>query len=304
MSVEGVARRLVAASIIGLSIAWLIWAFNGFSFSDADAYRLAAQRLTDGESIYVQAPNQDVAFRYAPWFAAAWVPIAALPEVVGDALWTIVLAGASVFAVLPLARQPFLAARLLAVLGATMLLWTTARGNVHPLVMVALIHGMDRRSGPLWVALAASLKAVPILFVLVYVARREWLRAALTMASTALLVLPMPLLGWELGTVHPGESLSLYSLVSPLVWAVVAVAGIVAATGVAILAPRYAAASAATAAILSLPRLLLYDLTYLLVGAKGGVSDDAQAGPVSHGVAQSNSIPPQSQRHWRVIEIE
>src|SRR5437879_11552374 len=68
MSVETVARRFVAAAVIGLSIAWLIWSFNGFSLSDSDAYRLAADRLVHGQNIYVQAPNQNEAFRYAPWF--------------------------------------------------------------------------------------------------------------------------------------------------------------------------------------------------------------------------------------------
>lgn len=271
MSIEGVARRFVAAALIGFSIAWLIWAINGLSLSDADAYRLAANRLLHGEDIYVQAPNQDEAFRYAPWFAVAWIPIAALPELASDALWAVALTVASIVAVLPLARQPSLSARLLAILGASILFWTTARGNVHPLVMVALIHGIDRRSGPLWIAVSASLKAVPILFVLVYVARREWWRAAMALGVTAVLVLPMPFLGWELGTVDAGASLSLYSLVSPIAWAGVACISIVVAVALALLLPRFAATAAATAAILSLPRLLLYDVTYLLVGANDGI---------------------------------
>jgi hypothetical protein len=294
MSVQAIAGRLAVAVAIGLSIAWLVWAFKGFSLSDADAYRLAAERLIHGQNIYVQPPNQDEAFRYAPWFAAAWVPIAALPEAAGDALWVIILAGSSIVAVLPLARQPSLRSRLLAVLGASVLLWTTARGNVHPLVMVALIHGLERRSGPLWVALAASLKAVPIFFALVYVAKREWSRAILTVAIAALMVLPMPFLGWQLGTVDAGASLSLYYLVSPLAWAVVAVVAVLTATAVAIRVPRFVAVSAAVAAILSLPRLLLYDLTYLLAGsidlrpAQGADSEPASR-PASGDVAISNA---------------
>jgi len=43
---------------------------------------------------------------------------------------------------------------------------------------------------------------------------------------------------------------------------------------VALRAPRLAAPATAVAAILALPRLLLYDLTYLLVGA-----DDRPATP-------------------------
>lgn len=267
MPIQGTARRALAAIIVGLSIAWLVWTFNGLTLSDAHAYRVAAERLLAGADLYQPAATQDEAFRYAPWFAAAWIPLAALPEAIGKALWAVILVVASAFAVLPLARRPDLLARLFAVLGGTVLLWTSARGNVHPLVMVALVHGLDRRSGPVWVALAASLKAVPLLFVLVYVARREWLRALWTLAIAAALVAPMPFLGWEAETVQPGPSLSLYYQVSPLAWFVVAGVAMIVAVAVALRAPRFAPPAAATAAILALPRLLLYDLTYLLVGA-------------------------------------
>jgi len=135
--IDRLARLIVVAAIIGLSIAWLLWTFNGFSLSDAHAYRTAAERLLAGADLYQPAATQGEAFRYAPWFAAAWVPIAALPRAVGDALWAIALVAASVVAVLPLMKRPDLASRLLAILGGTMLLWTAARGNVHPLLMVA-----------------------------------------------------------------------------------------------------------------------------------------------------------------------
>jgi hypothetical protein len=267
MQLERPARWFVTATFIGLSVAWLIWSLGGLNLSDSDAYRQAANRLIAGEDLYVQAETQDEAFRYAPWFAAAWVPINALPELVGDIAWFGLLLVASVVSVVPLARRPELAARLLALFGGTMLVWTAARGNVHPLVMVSLIHGIDRRSGPLWVAIAASLKAVPIFFALVYVVRREWWRAVAAVALTALLVAPMPLFGWEPGSTDPGESLSLWYLVSPVAFAVGAAAVLVAAGLAAWRAQRWTALAAGVAAILALPRLLLYDLTYLLVGA-------------------------------------
>src|SRR3989304_6073682 len=107
--IDRLARLIVVAAIIGLSIAWLIWTFNGFSLSDAHAYRTAAERLLAGADLYQPAATQGEAFRYAPWFAAAWVPIAALPRAVGDALWAIALVAASVVAVLPLMKRPDLA---------------------------------------------------------------------------------------------------------------------------------------------------------------------------------------------------
>jgi hypothetical protein len=268
MTAEGVARRLVAAVVIGLSIAWLVWTLNGFTLSDAHAYRMAAARLIAGSGLYQATPSQDDAFRYAPWFAAAWVPIASLPRALGDGLWAVALVVASVASVVPFARRPGLASRLLAVFGGTMLLWTAARGNVHPLMIAGLVHGVDRRSGPIWIGLAASLKAVPILFALVYLARREWWRAALSVAVAAVLVAPMPLLGWDPARTNPGESISLFYLVSPAIWVVVAGLTLAGALLVAWKYPRYVGPAAAAAVILALPRLLLYDLTYVLVGTE------------------------------------
>jgi hypothetical protein len=277
MPLERAARWLVTASFIGLSIAWIVWSFGGLTLSDADAYRQAADRLLAGDDLYVQAESQDEAFRYAPWFAAAWVPLAALPEALGDAIWGLALLAASFAAVIPIARQPHLAARLLALFGGAMLVWTSARGNVHPLVMVALVYGIDRRTGPLWIAAAASLKAVPFLFVLVYVARREWWRAGWTVMLTAVLVAPMLLFGWEPATTDPGESLSLWYLVSPLAFGVVATMALLTAGIASWRSPRWAPLAAAVAAIVALPRLLLYDLTYLLpAGTSRGAVEHEQ----------------------------
>jgi hypothetical protein len=262
-------RLLLIGAVVGLSVAWLIWTVNGLSLADAQAYRMAADRLRVGQALYpsVADPGAASVYRYAPWFAAAWIPIAALPTPMGDMLWTSALLAASVVAMLPLARRRTLSASLLAVLGGTMLAWTAARGNVHPLMMVALVHGLHRRSGPIWVALAASLKAVPILFVLVYLARREWSRAALAIVLTAALVAPMPYLGWKLGGANLGASLSLWYLGSPLLWGIAAGIALVLALAVAWRFPHFAGLASAVTVILALPRLLLYDLTYLLVPA-------------------------------------
>ena len=91
----------------------------------------------------------------------------------------------------------------------------------------------------------------------------------LTAVFAAALVAPMPFLGWEAETVQPGPSLSLYYQVSPIAWLVVAGMAVVAALAIALRAPRFVGPASAAAAILALPRLLLYDLTYLLVGASG-----------------------------------
>lgn len=259
--------RLVGiAALVGLSVAWVIWTIGGFTLSDAEAYRSAAERLLHGTDLYPAAadPNAPEVYRYAPWFAAAWVPLALLPHAVGNAIWSVILLIAAIVAVRSLLRSPSSWMRLIGLLGFTILLWTAARGNAHPLVIAALTLGIDRRSGPLWLALAASLKAVPIIFVLVYVARRQWSRVALTLAVAAFLVAPMPLMGWSLADVHAGASISVLDLVSPAAWAIVAGLAIAAAAAVALYRPRWARAAAAGAVILALPRLLPYDATFLL----------------------------------------
>lgn len=52
-----------------------------------------------------------------------------------------------------------------------------------PLIVAALVLGVERRTGPPWIAFAASLKAVPILFVVTYLGRREWVRRDLRSSS-------------------------------------------------------------------------------------------------------------------------
>ena len=100
-------RLLFVAAAIGLSVAWLIWTIGGFTLADAEGYRMAADRLRSGQPLYPPVPDPDAAsvYRYAPWFAVAWIPIAALPVPLGNGLWVATLLAASVLAVLPLALR-------------------------------------------------------------------------------------------------------------------------------------------------------------------------------------------------------
>ena len=61
---------------------------------------------------------------------------------------------------------------------------------MQPLLVLGLMWGVERRSGPLWIALGASLKGVPLLLALVYAGRGEWRRAAMALGLTAVLVAP------------------------------------------------------------------------------------------------------------------
>lgn len=260
-------RLCTWATLIGLSIAFLIWAADSANLSDANGYWAAAIRLGEGRALYpaITDPNAADVFRYAPWFAAMWVPLTYAPKALVMTGWVITLVAASLVAALPLLRSSSTSIRLGGVLLVCVLLRTTAVGNVQPLVMALLMLGLRSRVAPVCIALAASLKAVPFLFVLVLLRQRRWLAAGIASVLTAILVLPMAL--WRApGLDAAGASLSLFYQLNPMVWA--GAAGLI--TAVAVLETarkkRYAPLWTAAAAVAVLPRLLLYDASYLAVG--------------------------------------
>lgn len=65
----------------------------------------------------------------------------------------------------------------LALLAGGLLVSAAAGGNVEPLLVGALYFGIHRSSGPVWVGVAASIKLVPILYVIPWIGRREWGKA-------------------------------------------------------------------------------------------------------------------------------
>jgi hypothetical protein len=140
-----------------------------------------------------------------------------------------------------------------------------AGGNVHGLMIAWLVFGVERRSGPIWIAVAASLKAVPILYVLVYAGRGEWRKVAETLAITAVLVAPMfffdrPPLQSEFGI-----SNSLAQIHPALFWGLAGLSVLV-AVYVVFRLRRYAWLATGAAAYFCLPRVFLYDVTFILPG--------------------------------------
>jgi hypothetical protein len=256
------ARSVAVAVIVGLAIVNLYWAVTAWTLSDAEAYWNAGLRLREGGLLYPPPSSVDASdvYRYAPWFAWLAVPITFLPVQAAGALWSALLLAASGVALVPLARR---GAWLALAFFAPILIGISAVGNVHALLIAALVHGVHRRSGPLWIALAASLKIFPILLVGVYAGRREWGRVAASLALTA--VLWTPALWYDLRgyATDAGQAASLVMI--PILWGMVIVGALVVT---ARLAPgRYAWLAGATAVAVSLPRLFVYDVTYLLLGA-------------------------------------
>ncbi|HET7056956.1 MAG TPA: glycosyltransferase 87 family protein [Thermomicrobiales bacterium] len=263
------ARLLVLAIVIGWSISNLAFHVAAWNLSDMDAYWNAAMRLRGGQPLFpaVADPSAADVYRYSPWFAAAWVPLTFAPKVIVGVVWSIVLLAATAVALWPLRRGGLTSLAAAFLLG-SFLVWAASVGNVQPLLIAALVHGMERRSGPLWIGLTASLKAVPFLYVLIYIGRREWVRAALAVAVTAVLVAPFLLVSLANYPAGSGDAPSPLLSVSPilLVATVAGLAGV--AVWLAGRRSRFDRLAAATAALTALPRITLLDLPQLLVGVR------------------------------------
>jgi hypothetical protein len=255
------ARTVAAGLIIGLGVANLYWSAAQWTLSDAGAYWQAAHRLREGAELYPVVADIEASdvYRYAPWFAWLAVPFTFLPLQVAGALWSVILVLASAAAVVPLARRR---AWLQVAFFFPILIGISAVGNAHALMVAWLVWGVERRSGPLWIALAASMKAVPILLALVYLGRRQWWRAAATLVITVLLVTPALLYDLSGYVTSTGKAGMLAEV--PVVYgAVVVVACLVAAA----MARRPSGwLAGALAVVLATPRFFVYDVTYLLVG--------------------------------------
>jgi hypothetical protein len=256
------ARTVALAVIIGIGIFNLIAAVTHWTLSDAAAYWNAAERLRDGAPLYPVLTDVDASevYRYAPWFAWLAVPFTFLSVQVAGAVWSTLLLLGSALALVPLVRMR---AWLAVALFAPILVGISAVGNVQPLLIAPLVWSVERRSGPLWIGVAASLKVFPILFALVYLGRGQWGRAAAAVAVAALLWAPALLYDLRGYATEAGQAASLIS--APILWAVV-VGG---AIGVTLRLARgpFGWLAAATSVVLVLPRLFVYDVTYLMVGA-------------------------------------
>ena len=262
LSWHRLARIVALAVIIGIGFFNLYQAALHWTLSDAEAYWNAGLRLREGAPLYPAVSNADASevYRYAPWFAWLAVPFTFLPGQVAGAIWSAVLLAASGVALIPLIQAR---AWLLVAFFLPILVGISAVGNAHALMIAWLVHGVGRRSGPAWIALAASLKIFPILLAAVYAGRREWWRLGLTLALTALLWAPALAYGLEHYPVEAGQAASLIAI--PALW--VAVVGAVVVVALWLARGRYGWLAAACGVVLAVPRLFVYDVTYLMVGA-------------------------------------
>ena len=262
-------RTLAMAILLGyLGYTLASW-FIAWNPADGGAYYDAAARLTHGGALYPAInPEAHEVYRYAPWFAVAWIPLTALPRDVVLHAWSLAMLGCAFAAVWPLLRQPTWARVALAVLVGQTLAETAMFGNAHPLVVALLVWTVRRRWFPAWVGVAASIKLVPLAFALVWAGRREWAKSVVAMATAALLFAPILLFDLTNYPTDPGTGLlSIYS-VSPPVWGAVAVVALGATVWLAAQGSRYAWVAAALLMFLGPPRVVLSYLAFLVVAAE------------------------------------
>jgi hypothetical protein len=258
-------RILLAALLIGVGVDQVVSAIREWPLHDMDTYLAAASRLRSGAPLY--AP--DVAYNaywYSPWFAVAWVPLTYLPREVVAVVWSAVLLAASAVISVRVARMGPSGFLLALMLGPS-LFAVSAGGNVQSLMLLGLIGWPRSRFGPVWVGLAASLKYTPILLGLVYLRRRQWARAGVAALIAAILILP----GIPMGLMQGPSSISGGwgdSILATSRALYVAVAG-AAALSVLLVPGRFGPLAAATASVLALPRLFVYDATLLVAGIDG-----------------------------------
>ena len=260
-------KLIVTALVTGVGVSQLILTVGDWHMSDAGAYWEAAQRLRSGEPLYPSLADSEApeVYRYAPWFAWAWVPLTFLPREAAYVAWSLILLAASAAAVIPLVQRR---AWLLIALFLPILVGISGIGNVQPLIVAALVLGVERRSGPVWIGLAASLKAVPLLLAATYIGRGEWWRAAAAVGVTALMVAPMLL--YDLSDYPTGADAAAMLIGAPVAYALVIAAGIL-VSGKLARGPFGWLASSTTVA-LAVPRFFVYDVTFLMSALPAGRS--------------------------------
>ena len=253
----------------GLVLGWLVYTlaswFLAWNPADARAYYLAAERLRDGEPVYAAMhPDAHEVFRYAPWFAVAFVPLTFLPLDVVTHAWSLAMLACAALAVVPVLRLGGRAAVVVSALLGALLAETAMFGNAHPLVVALLSWTIGRSSAPWWLGIATSIKLVPIGFVIPWLRLRPRRDAFLAIGVSVLLFAPMLLFDLSGYVTSPGTGLMSIYAASPALWALVATIAIGMLVWLAAHGSPYAYVAAAVAMFVVPPRVSTAYLAFLV----------------------------------------
>ncbi len=249
----------VVGGIAGISTLWLHLTTD--PLADVRAYYDAGARLNGGLPLYPADadPNTAEFYRYPPLLAIAFRPLALLPYPAAAAIWEAAVI-ASLIGTLWWngfrRRETWLA---FGVLGLP-IAWCVAVGQAQ--VPVTFLTALG---SPWAIAVAANLKLFPALVALRWMGRREWRTLGLFAAWVAglgllqLVLAPQATIDFlgslTLQQVGEVRNISPYAI-SPLLWAILVVAGVLVTLR---LAPtRWGWVAAVTLSVLATPRLLIY----------------------------------------------
>src|SRR6185503_3649788 len=135
-------------AFVGLVLLLALMAFALFTYalnrevgSDVAAYLGAAERIRAGEPLYVAGvANASDLYRYAPWFAYAWVPLTYLPRQLVTDMWVVLMLVAALASTLPLLRRGW-AGTAATALFLPLQVQGAMFGNVQPLLVLMLLWG-------------------------------------------------------------------------------------------------------------------------------------------------------------------
>jgi hypothetical protein len=239
-------------------------------FADVRIYYDAGARLNAGQPLYGVGSDDGVGwYVYPPLVAILFRPLALLPFPVAAAIWEAVIIAALVFAIrrAGFSRRTGLVVAWLALpIG-----WSLAVGQAEPVVTALLAFG-----SPASVALAGHIKIVPWAVAVYWLGRGDWRslgRFALWAAIIGVVQLVLApdatlamLRGEWLAPAFNTRNISLFSL-SPVLWAIIAGGALVVALRLA--RGRMGWSVAVVVAVVTNPRLLVYQLMTLLAALSG-----------------------------------
>jgi hypothetical protein len=248
---------LTLALLGAFAAVMLAAAVRHWDLVDLSAYLGAADRIVHGQSMYPTGYDPDGAatYRYAPWFAWLFVPLTYVPRSVVEVGWSIALIGSLLYVGWRLTRLGLTGVALALIL-VPLLAMTASYGNIQPILVALLVA----RPGWVSVGIAGGLKVTPVLLAAAWWG--NWSRVIAAVALTAMLWAPALLYDLSAYPTDPGSPLLsfplwLHGLLAALLLLAVPWAG------------RHRALLAALAVMVAMPRMHLYDATFLIVAAVG-----------------------------------
>jgi len=255
----------IVGTVGGISTLWLHLATD--PFADVHAYYEAGSRLNAGLPLYPTDADPDAAgfYRYPPLLAMLFRPFALLPFAAAVTVWEVILVAAFVGTIWALGvrrRETWLA---VGVLGSP-LAWTLSVGQAQGLVTL-----LTALATPWSIALAAQAKLFPALVALWWLGGRRWRKLAAFGVWTISFVLVQVILepantmafAAQTNLTQVGDVINLSPYrISPILWAVVVVIGVV--TTLRLSRTRWGWMAAVTLSVLATPRLLSYMFSTML----------------------------------------